>query len=1003
MKRRLLIVAAVAALGLAFWFWRSQRATPAQGQGRSLGSGAAATGSGSALDSRDRAARVDPRTLAGASIAGTVKDATGVEVANAMVCADFSSDDISTQQSRDPICVTTDAAGGYVFKALRPADYSIDAMAMGFEPATYRPHPDDPLLRSETTFPLAPGENRTGIDLVLRKGGVELTGTVSDINGGPISNVLVRAHFWGSNDSAGAPIATSDAQGRYKVWVRVGRQYVTADVDGYASASEGGYAPGVIDLKLTPESALAGIVKDERGAPVAGAAVTLATDEDLFFSQNSDGDITDEQGRFRITRLKPGRYKAVAQDPRGYGMARDSVLLGLGQVVEGVEVTLRTASYVEGRVLIPDGDGKQPCKRASVALTDRALGHNEFATGDAQGIVKLRGVLPGDYKVRAQCAGYQEATVKENVVVVSGHDRTGLSWSVTAGASLIGTITNKSGQPVVNGQVYLRNKDVAGARPSSNTWGTADEFGRYQMSGLSAGTYQMNVSADSAPSPKEPPDAVLAVGVVVTKDIVLETGGILRATIVDSDGVPVKGVNTFAKSIDPGNAGASFRSGNARESGADGVAMQEGLLPGAYRVTARRSWQPMRKPGTSDDDTQGERVVIVAGAVTNVKLVVESQRGMISGTVADGSGEIISDAYIVAVRESESAGAAQQAALASARWSWSDAVLTDPAGKFTVKELAPGKYTLRAYRKGGGEAIAEHVAIGATVALVVKKTGTIEGTVRAVGGKVVPEEFSIEVVDRVTKFSRSEDFYGGDGTFALHDLPAGTFEITATVGAATGTEKIALLEGELKSGVALQVGSTVTVTGIIVDEKTKAPVRGLQVQVTPLQGGDNSMRGFDADPKRTSDAQGRFSVDNVAVGEVRIWGYSRVPDFGWAGVTTHVEIPATATGTVDIGTFSCIAKRLKTGALAGSSGLSFQQNADPRLLLSLTVARVDPAGPAAKLDIKVGDVVVAIDGVDIKGTRNYLRYGLMDAAPGTKLELTLARGVTVQLTLAPPK
>ena len=96
MKRRFQIVAAVAALGLALWFWRSQRATPAQGQRPSLGSGAAANGSGAAHDSRDRAARVDPSTLPRASIAGTVKDASGVAVANAMVCADFSSDDIST-------------------------------------------------------------------------------------------------------------------------------------------------------------------------------------------------------------------------------------------------------------------------------------------------------------------------------------------------------------------------------------------------------------------------------------------------------------------------------------------------------------------------------------------------------------------------------------------------------------------------------------------------------------------------------------------------------------------------------------------------------------------------------------------------------------------------------------------------------------------------------------------------------------------------------------------
>ena len=81
MKRRLLIVAAVAALGLALWFWRSQRSPPTQSHTAALGSGAAANGSGSAQDSRNRAARVDPSTLPRASITGTVKDAMGVAVA----------------------------------------------------------------------------------------------------------------------------------------------------------------------------------------------------------------------------------------------------------------------------------------------------------------------------------------------------------------------------------------------------------------------------------------------------------------------------------------------------------------------------------------------------------------------------------------------------------------------------------------------------------------------------------------------------------------------------------------------------------------------------------------------------------------------------------------------------------------------------------------------------------------------------------------------------------
>ena len=122
-------------------------------------------------------------------------------------------------------------------------------------------------------------------------------------------------------------------------------------------------------------------------------------------------------------------------------------------------------------------------------------------------------------------------------------------------------------------------------------------------------------------------------------------------------------------------------------------------------------------PGSTDDDVQGEKVVVKAGETSTVKLVVESQRGVIAGNVVDSGGEAIVDAYIVAARESDAAGASATDAMRDAQWSWGDAVITDAQGKFMVKDLGSGKYTVRAYRKGGGEAFAEHVAVGATVTL----------------------------------------------------------------------------------------------------------------------------------------------------------------------------------------------------------------------------------------------------------------------------------------------
>jgi hypothetical protein len=277
----------------------------------------------------------------------------------------------------------------------------------------------------------------------------------------------------------------------------------------------------------------------------------------------------------------------------------------------------------------------------------------------------------------------------------------------------------------------------------------------------------------------------------------------------------------------------------------------------------------------------------------------------------------------------------------------------------------------------------------------------LEGLVQTATGANV-DEFSIEIEDEATKFSRSEDFFAANGGFAIHDLPAGKFTVTATAGSATGGSVAALAEGESKSGLVLKLGGVVTVTGAIVDERTKAPVAGLRVGINPVNGG-NDNGWSDDNPKRVTDAAGKFSVNNVAVGNVAMWAYSGVPDFGWNGVNIKSNIPDNASGSVDIGTFGVIARRTKDKEPVGQTGVSFKERGDWKEPAILMVARVDPIGPAAKLDIKAGDLIVAADGIDVTGNRSYLYSGVVTAPPGTKIELTLQRGNKVVVTLAAPK
>src|SRR3569623_1991507 len=112
------------------------------------------------------------RPPATAAIEGTVRDDKGQPSAGARVCG----------AAVDLVCAAGERDGRYRLASLAPGAYEITATARGHEPTMYR----DARARPRTPGVVGVGQQRGGIDLVLPAGGVELTGTVVDIGGGPI-------------------------------------------------------------------------------------------------------------------------------------------------------------------------------------------------------------------------------------------------------------------------------------------------------------------------------------------------------------------------------------------------------------------------------------------------------------------------------------------------------------------------------------------------------------------------------------------------------------------------------------------------------------------------------------------------------------------------------------------------------------------------------------------------------------------------------------------------
>ena len=992
MKRRWGVTVGLAILALVVWRWRACSSDAGPEDRPSVGA-EVTTATASAASTK----RPDPRTLKRGSIAGTVRDETTKPIAAATVCADISADMLPTELTRDAICVTTDAAGAFLIPNLFAAKYSVDAGARTYWPSTF--HPDG--NKKKDFFPLAAGEAKTGVDFVLRSGGVEITGTVNDISGGPIAHAKVRALGGRWGQGASTPVTETDDKGAFSLWMAPGQAQVTATADGYASAQESGRAPGVFELLLTPESSLSGIVVDARtGTPVEGAKVNVSPAE-WRFGEGGGTERTDAHGKFRVERLTPGRYTATARTEHGYGTTEGSTLVGLGQQVEGVVVKLFPAAKIAGKVMIA-GDKPTVCIEGGALFRDDARDRQVWARADPDGTLTAEGVLPGTYKPEPWCDGYQTHDTYDPIIVTD-KDVTGLEWIVEPGATIKGKVLTKRGEPIED--AFVNGRTVGGAARAKSDWsgGKSERDGSYEMKGLRSASYKLEVSSDKGVPPREGYAVEVTGSKTVEKDLILDDGGTLEGLVVDAKGTPVEGVTIDAMPF----ADSMMRSFGMDEikSDAKGTFTIDSLRPGDYRVTARRGWSDrLKKPGTTDDAKQGEKTTIVAAQIATVRLVVEGQTGIIRGTVVAPDGTPVSDAFISTARESDAAGAQDSSMGATRGWGWGDSskpVLTGVDGTFTITKLTPGKYTLRAYRKGGGEAIAEHVAVGTTAKLEIKDTGSIAGVVTRDGAPL--DEITVAVEDLKTGFERSETYFRTDGRFTLKDLPAGHFHVTASAEGGTKKIELDLAHTEAKTGVTLKLEELVTLTGRIIEHGTKKPVAGMRMQAAIAQGGSVSFGWGDDDRDNISDDTGRFTIKRAPRGQLQITGMHKdFQDSDYTFVRTLRTVEGS--GTIDIGDITVLKNRIKDGEPAGELGINFVQlpNDTPPDKTRLEISFIEPGGPAIKTNLKVGDVITSVDGIGVTGGDSIHAWTLLRAPPGTKIVLGLARGASVTVVLAAP-
>ena len=319
------------------------------------------------------------------SLSGTVR-AAGVPVANAWVTVTPVTP--TGGWAGRPVQATTDRDGRYEISDLYASHVKIQVRAPSFSGLASAYWPGAYSFAGAGTLRVSSSGSTADVDLPVSG---SISGRVVDADtGDPIAGAVVVANVdappgWEPVGSAGLapgpgefvieglPPAPITLQARAPLGSNhLGQWYDGAGFHGEADPVEPGTTGIVIRLREGGE--VGGVVRDDRGVAVPGAAVTIIGCP----ARCPMVALTDDSGAYRMTGVPPGpglRAHADAAEAgllsRWYtapGRAGDTFDLGTGQVRSDVDFALTPGAVAVGRIL--DGQTGDPISGVSVDLVD---------------------------------------------------------------------------------------------------------------------------------------------------------------------------------------------------------------------------------------------------------------------------------------------------------------------------------------------------------------------------------------------------------------------------------------------------------------------------------------------------------------------------------------------------------------------------------------------------------------------------------------------------------
>ena len=593
-------------------------------------------------------------------------------------------------------------------------------------------------------------------------------------------------------------------------------------------------APAIaVDDEPAGSLRLEGQVIDDNEAPVAGAIVALDSSPPRHVS-------SDTSGAFSFEHLIPRVYVVEAR-------ARERVAgpLRVRLSDKSEPVTMRLVAGGRAEVKVVDERSGRAVEAAQVKLAGRVP---ITSTTDTRGLALFAGLPAGRHAVRVTAPNYAPASSE---ILSSGTPDTSASVTVAVrhGARVSGIVLGPTGTPAAGAIVSTDEvTEIALAAQAETTM--ADANGRWQLDAVPRGTFRFTAAGDAGSPATSPPTALD--GVTPRTDIVLrlEVGGRIEGQVTDPGGGPVAWA--LVRVILP----SSLLQPRVREVTTD-VAGKFGFarLPiGLVDVVAQA-------------EAASSRVISVKikAAPTEITLVL-ANREAIAGVVVAPDGKPVPDAQVVAVSTTAAAGRLPETEL------------TDQAGRFVLRGLAPGAYRVSATRRPGmwqgalrdGQETQTGVR---DLQILLRDGGRVHGRVALASGGA-PNRFTI-----MLGLSAPRAFATQDGAFELADIPPGAVRLL--VGGpdfvARVVPDVVIAAGRDTDVGTLSVARGRSIAGLVLDSDGHAVAGAIVYAGHRLVGSGRSLDG--APPglgellqgkHTTTDDQGAFILDGIGEGSLLV-------------------------------------------------------------------------------------------------------------------------------------